>query len=199
MEGTTTIVGYHTCQNSGSWKFIWDNTPFLSEENERQWLTQGYYFWTDSDHFAHLWGKQSYKNNYAIVRCNIEIDRLLILDLVGSVETQLYFRDILQEFYKKLKKADPNAMPPTISAVISFYREQQKEMEGVFPFLAIKTEEDYVNKDQQFRFIDNYQAYLTLPKRQQLCLFAQAYGCIKSKQPIFPDEFKQQIDYENIK
>lgn len=47
MENIITIKGYHTCKTEGGWSYIRGNAPFLSEPNNRQWLTQGYYFWTD--------------------------------------------------------------------------------------------------------------------------------------------------------
>lgn len=53
MENMVKIKGYHTCKVDGGWRHILKNAPFISEPNNRQWLTQGYYFWTDSNHFAH--------------------------------------------------------------------------------------------------------------------------------------------------
>lgn len=192
MEGVATLKGFHTCKETGTWEFIWNNTPFKSEANNRQWLTQGYYFWTDSDYFAHKWGRQSYNGSYAIICCSIQIEKSLFLDLVGSVENQLYFKKILDLFYEKLKTADPIAKPPTINAVLTFYRDMEETNNGAFPFLAIKAADAY--QEEKFNFIENYSAFLTVPSRQQLCLFDKAYDCIKEKYPVYPEDFKTEIE-----
>lgn len=183
-----TIQAYHSCRTSGGWHYIFKNAPFLSEPNSRQWLTQGYYFWTDSDHFAHKWGGNSLKNDYAVIKCSIDIERHLLLDLVGSVEDQLFFQSMLKRFHKKLKKANPNAKEPTVHAILSFYRRKAGNNPDLFPYQAIKAQDNY--SENKLSFIDaGRNEQLSLVTRQQLCLFESASHCIKNKEVIYPEQF----------
>jgi len=195
MENITKIIGYHTCKAKGEWGVIWANAPFVSESNKRQWLTQGYYFWTDSDHFAHKWGEKSIQGNYAIIQCTIEVGSNELLDLIGSLNDQIYFKELLDLFHNKLKKANPNAKSPTVNAIISFYRESAKSNKQIFPYIAIKAADKF-SETTCVNFIDNKYEALPLLSRHQLCLFEVAAGCIKNRKPIYPEEFKSVI--ENI-
>jgi len=175
MVNIVKIKGFHTCRLNG-----WEKAPFLSEDNKRQWLTQGYYFWTDSSHFAHKWGKTSIQGDYAIVECAIEMERKYLLDLVGSVEDQLYFQKIATRYHEVLKKQKPDAKQPTVNVILAFYRKN-----GLFPYHAIKAQDMY--KEQKVTFIHDKNASLPLVTRQQLCLFGCAFECIKDKQIIHPE------------
>ncbi|MEI6333380.1 MAG: hypothetical protein WCS87_02375 [Methylococcaceae bacterium] len=189
------IQGYHACKVDGGWSYIWKNAPFLSEPNDRQWLTQGYYFWTDSDYFAHKWGENSIKGDYAIVECLIEIDKSLLLDLVGSVEDQLRFQAMLTKFEKKLKNINPQAKA-TMIEVLAFYRNEAKDNKEIFPYSAIKVQDEYSNS--KVAFIKNKNERLPLVTRQQLCLFEVAVNCIKSRDIIHPEQFKESCISSNI-
>jgi len=185
------ISGYHTCKTEGGWSYVKTESPFLSGPEKTQWLTQGYYFWTDSDHFAHKWGECSYDNDYAIVKCSIEIESELLLDLVGSVESQIYFNKLLAKFREKLKKIDPTK-EPTVQAVISYWRNVSKQNIDVFPFVAIKAQDtlDRYNTNT-LSFIGTKEEMVVSIHRQQLCLFECGSQLITSKQVIYPEEFKQ--------
>jgi len=172
MENIIKIKGYHACKADGGWSYVLANAPFLSEENDRQWLTRGFYFWTDSDHFAHKWGKNSVKGNYAIVECLIEIEKDFFLDLVGSVEDQLYFSKILLKFKERLKKANPQE-EVTICDAISFYRKRK----DIFPYSAIKVQDGF--QKSTVTFIKEGREVLPSLTRQQLCLFDFAIDHIK--------------------
>ncbi len=182
------IRGYHSCKITGGKEHIFNNAPFLSELNERQWLTQGYYFWTDSIKFAHKWGELSVKGDYAVLKCLVKIERDLLLDLVGSVEDQLYFDKILHLFYQKLKEADPEAKPPTVNAVLSFYRKEAEENQDIFPYCAIKAQDAY--SESKVLFTERGRGEeLPLVTRQQLCLFEFASYCIHNKEVVHPQQF----------
>ena len=182
------IQAYHSCRTSGGWHYIFKNAPFLSELNNRQWLTQGYYFWTDSEKFAHKWGKKSLKNDYVVIKCSIEIERHLLLDLVGSVEDQLFFQSMLKRFHKKLKEANPNAKAPTVNAILSFYRKNSENNKALFPYQAIKAQDNYYEDKLSFIGAGGNEQ-LALVTRQQLCLFESASHCIKHKEAIYPPQF----------
>ena len=166
------ILGYHTCKTEGGWSYVKAEAPFLSDSGKNQWLTQGYYFWTDSEHFAHIWGKCSYNDDYAIVECNIKIESELILDLVGSVKSLLFFERCTAQFRTKLKKIDPTK-EPTVEAVISYWRYiASKNDIKLFPFVAIKAQ-DMPNKYniKTLSFTGTNEVMIVSIPRQQICLF----------------------------
>ncbi|MFZ2727024.1 MAG: hypothetical protein WAX77_12280 [Methylococcaceae bacterium] len=191
MESIVRIKGYHTCKTDGGIHHIWKNAPFISEPNNRQWLTQGYYFWTDNCHFAHKWGENSIKGEYAIIECLIEIEKNLLLDLVGSVDDQLRFEELINIFKQRfIKTKSPET--PTVSEVLAFYRRQVERTNNkdIFPYKAIKAQDKY--HKSEFAFIKNSKpSYLPLVTRQQLCLFDFAVDCIKNKNIIHPESFKK--------
>ena len=97
------ILCFHTCKNEGSKDFILERAPFHSNTTKPQWLGQGYYLWTDSDYYAHDWGRQRPRyGNYVITKFKLSVEESLFLDLVGSVVDQLYFLDLVKEYKKTL-------------------------------------------------------------------------------------------------
>jgi hypothetical protein len=188
MDSMVSIRGFHTCKADGGKEFIKRKAPFLSELNKRQWLTQGYYFWTDIDLYAHEWGRKSIDGNYVIIRCDIELKKHEFLDLVGSGFDQQYFQKLIAKFHDQLKKNNPLAPSPSVNGVISYYRDKAKLDFNLFPYYAIKTEDQC--KKRSINFIDNGEEVLFLVKRQQLCLFEFAKKCIKSSEIVYPEEFK---------
>jgi len=65
----------------------------------------------------------------------------LLLDLVGSTEAQRYFKCLLTKFRLKLQEIDPSK-EPTIHAVISYWRKKELQNKGIFPFVAIKVQDN---------------------------------------------------------
>ena len=73
-----TLIGFHACKAEGDPIF-----PFLSNDHDKTWLTQGYYFWTDSDTWAQFWGQKSVKSRrFVILKCRIELAEDECLDKV---------------------------------------------------------------------------------------------------------------------
>jgi hypothetical protein len=185
---TVHITGYHTCKKDGGWSYILNESPFLSGSGNNQWLTQGYYFWTDSDYFAHKWGKDSYNNEYAIVKCDIEVDEELLLDLVGSTSAQVYFKRLLTKFALKLKKIDPSKEASvTVNAVIAYWRKQAKINSNVFPFIAIKVQDG--KRGTTLSFSGKPECMFVDIQRQQLCLFEEGLHFLVGKELTYPKEF----------
>jgi len=162
------------------------NAPFLSRSGPKQWLTQGYYFWTDSDHFAHKWGQNSYNNSYAILECMIEVDEKLLLDLVGSTADQLYFDKMLRIYKDRLKSAGQSESA-TVSAVISHMRELTKDYPGTFPFAAIKAQDKL--RRPEISFNGGREMMPLGIQRLQLCLFENFIHLLKSKNIVHPSDF----------
>jgi hypothetical protein len=189
------VKGFHTSSTDGGWSFIRENAPFLSGSGKNQWLTQGFYFWTDSYYFAHEWGKKSISGDYAITECILEIERPYLLDLVGSVEHQLYFKKLLTKYQIKLNKITDKPTEPTVQAVIEYYRRieaNKQKQNGLFPFIAIKAQDNYTERN--ILFTNQRREKLPLVTRQQLCLFEKGYHCLKSKRIIYPPTFKEKVD-----
>ena len=65
---------FHACKLEGGSEVIIKTAPFLSENNKRQWLTQGYYFWIEDIDLAHWWGSNSVKGDYAILTAKLNLD-----------------------------------------------------------------------------------------------------------------------------
>ena len=190
------ILGYHTCKTEGGWSYVKSESPFLSGSGKNQWLTQGYYFWTDSDYFAHQWGECSYENDYAIIKCNIEIESELFLDLVGSVKSQLYFEKCLTKFRDRLRRIDPTK-EPTVHAVISYWRNISKQNIDTFPFVAIKAQDSLSKYNTNaLSFIGNQEKMIVSIRRQQLCLFECGSKLITRKEVIYPEEFTKGTHHE---
>lgn len=189
MEGSLKIIGYHTCRASGGWSYIFENAPFISQNNSDQWLAEGYYFWTDSDYWARKWGETSITGGHAILKCTIEIGRASLLDLVGSVSDQIKFHELLEAYHNKLKKADPSAEIPTVHAVLCALRLKAQENKAYFPYVAIKAAD--LRHEKCFYFTDKKRESVHLITRQQLCLFEDAHNYIIEKTPIYPSAFAQ--------
>lgn len=187
----TTIIGYHVCKKDGGWSFLRENAPFLSGDGDNQWLTQGYYFWTDDEFFARKWGDSSYAGKYAILKCKLCFADGALLDLVGSVTHQRYFSGRLKKYKARIEKAGRSADDVKVGHVVAFLRKEEACYPGVFPFVAIKAQDAYLggklpfttNKEEDRREV------MPLLTRQQLCVFSSGRMCVSEKEVIYPDEF----------
>lgn len=183
------IVGYHACRASGGREHIQSKAPFLSGSGRRQWLTQGYYFWTDSDYFAKWWGDVGYKGHYAIVKCKLVIEKEQLLDLVGSVANQLFFLRLMKDFQKRVQAAgeDPNQV--TVNDVLSYFRNPKSPVH--FPFVAIKSQDVPKNDELPYKgrypYRTNKKEVMPALTRQQICLFEHSYEAVVEKQIIYPN------------
>lgn len=186
------IVGYHTCSNNGGWSYIRTEAPFLSNDDHRQWLGQGYYFWTDSDTFAHRWGVDGYQGNYAITKCKIDIDEHLLLDLVGKVNHQEYFEKLMNAYRNRIKKAKQRngIINPiiTIPDVVKSVRVDAAKKTVKFPYLAIKIQDKSGKKTHPFSERKNSDV-MPAKTRQQMCVFKSGFACIVEKKLVYPEDF----------
>ncbi|WP_447877588.1 hypothetical protein [Serratia fonticola] len=174
---------FHTCRTTSGRRFVAQNAPFLSRPNgpkKWQWLSQGYYFWTDEDYFAHIWGRDSYNNDYAIIRCEIHISSDIVLDLVSNVTHSLYFKELVDLYQTKVKKQNPHETP-TVSTVIEHCRKAAEQNRKLFPFEAIKAV-DYSSKSPKLEFTPNSMDYMITIPRIQFCLFESSQEAIISKE-----------------
>ena len=168
---------YHTCHLEGSLKSIFENSPYKCTPTAPQWLGNGYYFWTDSDFFAHKWGKQKgkYPKGYAITEYLVEIPENSLLDLVGNVKDQLIFVEQIKIYVERMgielgSKSDAKNIP--ISKVLDHFRALSKSDQSKFKYDAIKAMDYSSVETYLYKFTEeaNQQELIPIPSRQQLFL-----------------------------
>jgi hypothetical protein len=166
---------FHTCYKNNAI----NGAPFLSEKNN-QWLTQGYYFWTDSDYFAKKWGESHYENKgdeYCIIKFNLSFKEKELLDLVGNVGHKIEFLNTYKKIKTRLKK---HTLP--LADVIQYMRDFEERVPGAFSYKAIKSE-DKRNLDLiDIPAMNEANEVISLgPTRQQLCVFENCYNFPKGE------------------
>jgi hypothetical protein len=175
--------GYHTCKLKNGYDYIVENIPFRSGDGENQWLTQGFYFWTDSDYWAKKWG---HVGSRVIGKFKIELCfQKEVLDLVGNVEHQVEFDAIAKRILNKLPQQQKNAM--TMNQIVTKLRCHP----DIFPYKGIKAQDGRCKTT--FRFIDTNRAEISLITPQQLCVFEEARDRITLCGFIEPELFSKKM------
>lgn len=188
---TISYIGFHTCKLKGEYEQVSSAIPFLSGSSNNQWLTQGYYFWTDSDYWAKRWGKQGERviGNFTIELC----PKTELLDLVGNVNDQLEFIAYKNKLLSTLTTSQKKKI--TVNQIISYVRNKQLQHNGFFPYLAIKAEDG--RKAEQIPFIDHklnkFGSSQRLVTPQQLCVFEEARCRIKLVGFVEPNEYVERF------
>lgn len=166
------LAVYHACRYVDDIESIREKVPFKSRA-EGQWLTQGYYFWTDTPTYAITWrcgsGDRNIISKFSLTFKNQE----LLLDLVGNVQHQELFCGYINQL-KKRGVFGGIGRTITISQVISYLREDG----DIFPFIAIKAGDKH-NSPYIFHHSSKYQERCSFIQRQQLCLFDKEHGEIE--------------------
>lgn len=178
-------IGYHTCKLKNGYKFINQNIPFLSGDGPNQWLTQGYYFWTDSDYWAKKWGKEGQRviGKFSFNLCfNNEV-----LDLVGNVSHQEELLAFSKEILNGIKDCDKKEI--TINQIIGKLR----TLDEVFPYLAVKAQDERASQKINFveQSINKLKMGLITP--QQICIFDKARSRIQLIGFIEPTAFSEKM------
>lgn len=181
---TVEIICFHTCDNRGGKEFILENVPFKSNSGKTEWLGVGYYFWTDSDYYAHKWGKISPRHGkYVITKFVVTVNKNDFLDLVGNVEDQLLFKKLLLEYKKTLdrilsKSNHIGSKSPfkenkniCVSSIINHYKKS-----GCFRFKVVKASDSPSNR--ALPFVTGKKEVLLSPTRQQLVVYEESLECI---------------------
>lgn len=187
---------FHTCKNENSQEFILQNSPFHSDTEVPQWLGQGYYLWTDSDYYAHLWGSYPPRNNkYVIIKFDFILENSEeMLDLVGNVEDQLAFKNLIDEYrtylqraisdttnkIEKRKAARTQLSRLCVSTVINFYRKKL-----CFPYKAVKAQDIDSIDTEKVQFVVKGKGTETLlfyPTRQQIVVYSQGKAHLHNKE-----------------
>ncbi|WP_213672549.1 hypothetical protein [Raoultella ornithinolytica] len=189
--GQVVHIGYHNCHKRGSYEDIRQGVPFLSGPDENQWLTQGYYLWTDSPHYAMSWNGGK---NVVVSEFEVKFEsRDELLDLVGNARDIFEFEEMVDRAIRVLHGGDATKI--TVNQVISYFRELESDAEyaGIFPYHAVKAQ-DKANTsygEVVVRFVRTRREKLVALTRQQMCVFENARDKITFKSFISPDEFTQ--------
>ena len=184
-----TFKGFHACKNKGGYQHIVENIPFKSGDGKDQWLTEGFYFWTDHNYWARQWRKakvpivEKVIGEFDIELCN----ETELLDLVGNVKHQFEFHDFKKEVLKTLPKEEQKNI--TVHQIISYFRDR----ELVFPYSAIKAQDGKSLFKLQFVAPEFSGGELPLVTRQQLCVFDKAKDRISLKGFDHPKEYDEQF------
>ena len=174
-------IAYHTCKADNGYHFIVKNIPFISGNGSNQWLTQGYYFWTDSDYWAKKWGKPE---NRAIGKFKINLCfSSEILDLVGNVEHQLEFQKFAELILQKTKEGDHL----TVNQIVTWLRGKKE----IFPYKGIKAEDQ--TRVVKYKFVSQRNETMSLVTRQQLCIFEEGREKVKLLGFIEPKSFTSHL------
>lgn len=184
--------GYHTCRKEGGEDYVLKNAPFKSVNcpgtEHRQWLGEGYYFWTGSDRYAHEWAKRNrFRKGHYIVKAQLDFGAYPVLDLVGEVEDQELFMELIQHaktHYTKAKKSgcdmpDVNFDKESVGDFIIFLQYLDLLEPGIFNFVAVKAQDQ--RSEMTVRFSPATSEKLSLVTRQQICIFSDPDRYITGK------------------
>ncbi|QUE76222.1 hypothetical protein [Stutzerimonas stutzeri] len=183
------VLGYHSCRAQGSKDELKEKVPFLSRPHN-QWLGQGYYFWTDSDHWARRWRKDE---ENVVSEFNISIHRENLLDLVGSVNDQILFANIIKRFSSRFG----NKL--CVSSVVSWLLEEREKpgSEMIFRYWAIKAKDvakgtsavPFVRSRKQTSEARGFEELL-LGERHQMCVYpAYKDETVTFRRFVYPKHF----------
>jgi hypothetical protein len=184
------VKGFHTCRAEGAREDLISKVPFLSRSSG-QWLGQGYYFWTGLAIWAEDWlGEQ----DKVISEFDIALPRDNVLDLVGSIEDQRDFKDIIDAFKKgKLSREYKRKFGDdfTVSNLISWLREEKdRGFEGVFPYWAVRAKDGAAKR--RVPFGGQYGEELFLLERHQMCVYAEyKENAVVFNQFVHPPHFTE--------
>ncbi|EJE4209116.1 hypothetical protein WOC12_00385 [Vibrio parahaemolyticus] len=184
-----TYKGFHACKNEGGYKHIVENIPFKSGDGKDQWLTQGYYFWTDYNYWAKQWRKENMPLEQKVIG---EFDIKLcheteLLDLVGNVAHQFEFHNLKKIVLKTLPKEEQKKV--TVHQIIKFLRAREE----IFPYSAIKAQDGKSLFKLPFVDPEFSGGDMSLVTRQQLCVFDKAKDRICLKRFDHPKEYDDQF------
>ena len=180
-----TFTVYHTCHLKGSLNDIFSNSPYKCDPNTQQWLGDGYYFWTDSEYFAHKWGmiKSKYPNGYVITKYLVDIPEESFLDLVGNVRDQIFFAKQILEYAKRMGYELDNsedARKIALSKVLDHLRKYSQNNNFPIKYDAIRAFDYQSVHTKLYKYTEDSKEQIPIPTRQQL--FLKDFSFLKRKE-----------------
>ncbi|WP_392340682.1 hypothetical protein [Moritella marina] len=196
-------LGYHACSQEGGYKGVRAGIPFFAPhtEDRTQWLSPGYYFWTDSALYAKSWMPKKRNAGKAIGEFNIFLDDSAeaeeLLDLVGNVAHQEQFIELVEIVLEQLPQT--NITDVLVNEVISLLREENEAEPGMFPYIAIKAMDNRKKSRDMIHlgFVPKEENNLKLPllTPQQMCLFDASR--VRLTKFVEPEEYQKHFEEEN--
>lgn len=184
---TVTIICFHTCDNRGSKKHILESVPFISNSGKTEWMGKGYYFWTDSDYYAHKWGRiPPRRGNYVITKFILNVEKKCFLDLVGDVNAQIFFKKLVEKYKSYLKNKIHNTkntklkkeLEDEVNKVCISTVIQHCKQNTTFSFGVIKAQDMPKSTTLELSFIPDKDEFLPYPTRQQIVVYENAKNCL---------------------
>jgi len=183
----TTTVFKFSLNTRKKWEEIFADSPHLAVTNQDakkwQWLSDGYYFWLNSDRFAHWWGKTWFKQ-YAITKYTIRMDKTQLLDLITNPDHIQFFWNLLveyQEMYDQAVESNEadDLIEPSVCAVLTYFRDL---LGDDFQYKAIMAMDEWKDfkfldptSDFEFKMAPNSTGHEIFggTRRAQICVFEQ--------------------------
>lgn len=191
------LICFHTCSfTNESKEDLQRIIPFCSNTSKPQWLGQGYYFWTDSEHFAHQWGDVHYSSKYAINKFKITLSKENFFDLVGNVNHQLQFLEYKDNFHKLLDEIieQPASVKQKAERRQKIAKLKQNGIKVSVIFWALrklrKINYKVVKAYDIQPSVDNIEyiekEFISLPTRQQIVVYPEAKNIIEHVSWVHP-------------
>lgn len=185
---TVSITCFHTCDNRGTKHEILSSVPFESNSGNPEWLGKGYYFWTDVDHYAHIWGRIKPRyGNYVIVKFQLNIKSDELLDLVGDAGALLFFKTLISQYKEHLKKEVRKAKTRkdrdrlegelsniSVATVTQFFRDEK-----ILNFKAMKSQDINTKNVQGLSYLEGRSEILPFT-RHQLVVYEEGKSLLSS-------------------
>ncbi|MDC5466465.1 hypothetical protein NRA61_12940 [Acinetobacter baumannii] len=179
-----------------------DNPRIDKDDEVHQWLTDGYYFWLNSERYATWWGESILQSDYLITRYDISLDREDVYDLIENPDDEDDFFFLIEAYLEKYEESKRKGLSdhlpvPTVSTVLHFFRKKHPEM---FPYLAVTITDNWV-AEPVFKYITEHKYLKMTPTstsksdnyrpmgRPQICIFKEAVNHISSSLPIYPRDY----------
>lgn len=182
------VKGFHTCRAEGTREELHGKVPFLSRP-KGQWLGQGYYFWTEIDYWAHKW----IEGEKVISEYDLSLPRDQLLDLVGSLQDQFDFLQVLDMFRKgnlRRKFEARYGKVFTVSDVIHWLRDEKADhgLRDIFPYWAVKAKDAVGPRRVPFK--PGHCEELLLLERHQMCVYAEhKEDVVTFRRFVYPEHF----------
>jgi hypothetical protein len=184
---TTTVFYKFVPRRRKNWLQVFEDSPHLAVTDNKakkwQWLSNGYYFWLNSDRFAKWWGNLWFKQ-YAITKYTIRLDRTQLLDLITNPDHVKLFWNLMNEYQiiydQAVKDGEAeDLIEPSVCAVLTYFRDLLGDGFAYKAIIAIDEWKDFkfLDPDSDFEFkmapdSDNHEIFGGT-RRAQICVFEQ--------------------------
>ena len=135
-------IGHHTALDENGLEYIERNAPFRSTRKS-PFLGSGYYFWDNHIELARFWGESQYKGRYVVCEMDFHVTEESFLDLVGSREDQIHFKNLINLYSNFEFGSDLSGEP--IGKIITIFNKvaMRPGFKDFFPYKVIRAVDLY--------------------------------------------------------